>query len=216
MHSGSYAPARTNTAPKEPKMLEKISSRLRRWLEHHHRTALRNAGVSYGIGLRLYGRPVVSVAPGSAIMIGDNVVLCSDSLHTALSLNHPIKLSTLNAGASITIGAHTGISGGAFIAAQQISIGTEVLIGANVTIIDTDFHPISATNRRHSNDSSKIGVAPIIIGDNVFIGASAIILKGTSIGSNSVVGAGSVVSGRFPENTILAGNPAKAIGQVFS
>lgn len=52
---------------------------------------------------------------------------------------------------------------------------------------------------------------PIIIGDGCFIGSNSIILKGTNLGKNCVVGAGSVVSGSFPDNVIIAGNPAKII-----
>lgn len=171
-------------------------------------------GVTLGKGVQLYGFPNVVVSPGSRIVVGAGVVLCSSSAHTALSLNHPIKLSTLRPTACLSIGAGTGISGGTFIAAERISIGADVLIGANVTIIDTDFHPIASTNRRHSDDVSKIGVAPMDIGDNVFIGAGSIILKGTQIGPNSVVGAGSVVHGSFPADVVLAGNPAKIVGVV--
>ena len=52
---------------------------------------------------------------------------------------------------------------------------------------------------------------PISIGEGCFIGANCIILKGTVIGNNCVVGAGSVVCGVFPDNVIIAGNPAKII-----
>ncbi|KDB08745.1 transferase hexapeptide repeat containing protein [Burkholderia sp. lig30] len=161
-----------------------------------------------------YGAPLVKMAEGSVIELGDEVVLCSDSNFTALALNHPLKLSTLRPGAQITIGKSTGISGGTIVAAKSVTIGNEVLMGANVSVFDTDFHPIAATNRRHSDDIEKIGVAPVVIGNNVFIGVGSIILKGTQIGDDSVVGAGSVVHGVFPERVILAGNPAKVIGSV--
>ncbi|MDI9401162.1 MAG: acyltransferase [Limisphaerales bacterium] len=52
---------------------------------------------------------------------------------------------------------------------------------------------------------------PIRIGDGCFIGANSIILKGTELGKNCVVGAGSVVCGKFPDNVIIAGNPAKVL-----
>ena len=178
------------------------------------RRLARIPGVELGPAVTLYGYPNVSVKPGSTLRLGQAVVLCSQTEFTALGLNHPIKMATLRAGALIEIGASTGISGGSFIAAQRITIGSEVLIGANVTIVDTDFHPVAATNRRHSDDESRIGVAPVEIGNNVFIGANSIILKGTVIGADCVVGAGSVVRGVFPSKVILAGNPAKIVGHV--
>lgn len=175
---------------------------------------LTEKGVTFLGRATLYGFPILKMAPGSSIEIGDQVVLCSHSDFTALALNHPLKLSTLRPGARISIGQSSGISGGNIIAAQSVSIGEEVLMGANVTIFDTDFHPIAATNRRHSDDQEKIGVAPVVIGNNVFIGTGSIILKGSQIGDDSVVGAGSVVHGTFPPGVIIAGNPAKIIGKV--
>ena len=64
-------------------------------------------------------------------------------------------------------------------------------------------------------DKSKIAKAePIIIGDNVWLGANVIILPSVTIGSNVVVGAGSVVTKSFPDDVIIAGNPAKILKQI--
>ncbi len=87
-----------------------------------------------------------------------------------------------------------------------------MLIGAGCKIYDTDFHPIDAEYRfggRKDNQETK--TKPIVIEDGVFIGGHSIILKGTHIGSNTVIGAGSVVSGEIPANQIWAGNPARFI-----
>ena len=74
--------------------------------------------------------------------------------------------------------------------------------GANVTIMDGDAH----------QDDSRAGKnAPIVIEDNVWIGANATILKGVTIGRNSLIGAGSVVVKSIPENVIAAGNPCRVI-----
>lgn len=114
-------------------------------------------------------------------------------------------------GGRIDIGENTGISGSTIYAMREIRIGKNVLIGGNCKIIDNDFHPLGAEKRIGSQHVEDIGKAPISIGDGCFIGANSIILKGTVLGVNCVVGAGSVVSGVFPDNVIIAGNPAKII-----
>jgi len=177
---------------------------------------MRRMGVIAGDNITIYGRPIVHMHQNSAIKIGKSVVLCSDSKRTALNLNHPVKLSTIAQGALLSIGDDTGISGATLVAAKSITIGKHVLLGANVTIVDTDFHPIAPQNRRHSDDASKIAAAPVVVEDNVFVGANSIILKGVTIGRDAVVAAGSVVTrGDYPEGAILAGNPAKVIGSVY-
>jgi acetyltransferase-like isoleucine patch superfamily enzyme len=84
------------------------------------------------------------------------------------------------------------------------------LLGADARILDNDIHPLAATGRRYANNN--ISTAPIIIGDDVFIAAGAIILKGVTIGTGAIVGAGSVVTKDVPAYTIVAGNPAKIVG----
>jgi acetyltransferase-like isoleucine patch superfamily enzyme len=116
--------------------------------------------------------------------------------------------------ARIVIGTNTGISGSTICAADSIRIGSDCLIGSGVMIVDNDFHAIDPRNRRSNCNHADIASAPIIIGNNVFIGAQSIILKGVSIGDNSVIGAGSVVRASIPENTIATGNPAVSIRSI--
>lgn len=113
-------------------------------------------------------------------------------------------------GGSIEIGDGTGISGSTIYAMDRIIIEKNVLIGGNCKIIDNDFHPLH-DKYRHPQDITKIKHKPIYINDGCFIGANTIVLKGTNLGKNCVVGAGSVVSGTFPDNVIIAGNPARII-----
>ena len=113
-------------------------------------------------------------------------------------------------GGKITIGSGCGISGSTIYAMDEINIGNNVLIGGNCKIIDNDFHPLPASLRINQK-SENIRKKPINIGEGCFIGANSIILKGTTLGKNCVVGAGSVVSGTFPDNVVIAGNPAKII-----
>lgn len=113
-------------------------------------------------------------------------------------------------GGTVSIGDGFGISGSTIYSISSISIGRNVLIGANCKIIDNDFHPIDPLLRIQHKIQS-IQRAPITIGNNCFIGMNSIILKGTIVGDNVVIGAGSVVHGTFPDNCIIAGNPAKII-----
>ena len=92
----------------------------------------------------------------------------------------------------------------------MIKIGNNVLIGSGCLITDTDSHPLKWDDRLR-NDDSKTKSKPIIIEDNVFIGARSIILKGVTIGYGSVIGAGSVVTQSIPPNVVACGNPAKII-----
>ena len=91
-----------------------------------------------------------------------------------------------------------------------IEIGDNVLIGTAVTVMDTDFHDIEPSRRL--TGTPKTG--KVVIADNVWIGDRVTILKGTSIGKNSVVAAGAVVAGTFPENVIIGGVPAKVIREI--
>jgi len=113
-------------------------------------------------------------------------------------------------GGKITIGSGCGISGSTIYAMKEITIGDNVLIGGNCKIIDNDFHPLPASQRINQK-VEDIKMRPITIGEGCFIGANSIILKGTTLGKNCVVGAGSVVSGTFPDNVIIAGNPARVV-----
>lgn len=88
----------------------------------------------------------------------------------------------------------------------EISIGDNTLIGPGVKIVTAD-HPYDAKERR----DWSVTCAPIRIGEDVWIGAGAIILSNVTVGDRSIIGAGSVVTRDVPADTIVAGNPAKVI-----
>lgn len=193
-------------------LMVRVSHRVKRmWWKLTVTPALRIAGVEIAEGVQIQGKPIVGMARGSRIRIGARSVLCSDSQINALGINHPVVLRTMRPGAEIIIGEDTGMSGGSICAASSIRIGAGCLIGANVTLADTDFHALSPVNRRYNRKPDDIAVAPIVIEDNVFIGADVFVLKGVTIGQNSVIGAGAVVTNDVPRNTIAAGNPARVI-----
>ena len=114
-------------------------------------------------------------------------------------------------GGTIKIGSGVCMSGCTIYSMDSISIGNNTDIGAGTKIIDNDFHPLPYSERHPIEQLDKVKKRPITIGEGCFIGANSFILKGTTLGNNVVVGAGSVVSGTFPDNVIIAGNPAKIV-----
>lgn len=159
--------------------------------------------------VKIFGFPIISIAKNSEIKVGKNLVLISHSYFSEPGVNHPVILRTLKPSAKIFIGDNVGISGGGICAAEEVIIGNNVMLGANAFITDTDFHPIAPQNRRFSREN--ILTKRVVIKDNVFIGMNSLILKGVTIGENSVIGAGSVVAGNIPPNSIACGIPAKVI-----
>lgn len=169
-------------------------------------------GQYFGSGLRLYGWPIVSISPQSRFIVGHDCTMVSLSQFSEPGVNHPCVLRTLQPNASLVLGDHVGMSGVSICAGDSVTIGSECLLGANVFISDTDFHPIAAEQRRFSKGEAH--TAPVEIGRNVFIGAGAYILKGTTVGDHAVVAAASVVVNDVPSRTIVAGVPARAVGVV--
>jgi acetyltransferase-like isoleucine patch superfamily enzyme len=174
----------------------------------------RSAGAEVATNARFMGPAIIARFEGSQVTLGERVVLCSWSRWTALGVSHPVVLRTLTPGAVLRIGRDTGISGGSFCAAVGIEIGERCLIGADVMISDTDFHAIDPEARSTTTDWSRIRSAPVRIGNDVFIGARAVILKGVQIGDGAVIGAGSVVTRSVPARSVAAGNPARCIREI--
>ena len=111
-----------------------------------------------------------------------------------------------------TIGKDCKISSHSFIC-EGVKIGNGVFIGHNVTFIN-DLYPRSVNADGSMQTDADWHVVETIVEDRVSIGSSATILGGIRIGKNSIIGAGSVVTKDVPENTIVAGNPAKIIRKV--
>lgn len=174
------------------------------------RLFLKLTNVLYGNKLRLIGWPFIFRFPNAKLEIGDNVQINSNFWSNLLGLYQRTIIIARGTG-EIKIGNNVGISGTTIYAHDRIEIGDDCLIGANVKIIDNDFHPIDPIERKNNGN---IPHKPVIIGNNVFIGMNSVILKGSVIGDNCVIGAGSVVHGVFEDNCIIAGNPAKVVRRV--
>lgn len=138
---------------------------------------------------------------GPRIRIGDCATFIAES-------DKKIRISVWsdpNPKGSISIGNYAMICPGVRIgSAEKITIGNNCMFANNSYITDADWHGIY-------NRITIGNTAPVSLADNVWIGDSAIVCKGVTIGENSVIGAGSVVVGDIPPNCIAAGNPAKII-----
>jgi acetyltransferase-like isoleucine patch superfamily enzyme len=171
-------------------------------------------GVPWGNGWRIFGMPVFQLHRGSTLRLGDGLQLRSWRSSNPLIPNHPVVFATRTAEAVIQVGVDCGMTGATLVAASRIELGNRVVVGANATIIDTDFHPIDPIRRREDmNDGAS---APICIEDDVFIGMNAIILKGVRLGAGCAVGAASVVAHDVPSGAVVAGNPARVVSTTSS
>lgn len=160
----------------------------------------RIVGVKYGSGVSFNGRIYIDRFKYSTIKIGNNCTFNSHSLFNPRGIKQCI-LHTATDYAKIEIGNNCGFSGVSIVAWKSVKIGNNVMVGADTCIGDTDDHP------------ERLGTppAPVEIKDNVFIGMHCLILKGVTIGDNSIIGAGSVVTKDIPANCVAAGVPCKVI-----
>lgn len=158
--------------------------------------------VNYGNQIRAIGKTYVFKQKASRINIGSNCVFRSKEHSNLIGINRSCSLSTIQPDAEITIGDNCGFSGTVIGAFNSITIGDHVKCGANTLITDSDWH---------LDDPRSGGSKPIIIEDNVWLGEGVKILKGVTIGQNTMIGAGSIVVKNIPNNVIAAGNPCKVI-----
>ena len=189
----------------------KAGLEIRRWLMLPLAAwALR--GVDIGVGWRCYGLPIIQRHRGSRMRIGRRMSLRSTARSNPLGPDHPVIISTRRPGAALIIGDDFGMTGGSLVCDERISIGDRVWVGANTVISDTDFHPLDPQLRAARPLAAR--TAPVTIADDVFIGMNVMILKGVTIGAGAVIGAGSVLRRDVPAGAIVAGNPARVVGQL--
>lgn len=110
-------------------------------------------------------------------------------------------------GKNIHVGARTFVNFNlTALDVATIHIGDDCMIGPNVQLL-TPIHPVEPQPRKDKLEGAK----PIVIGDNVWLGGGVIVCPGVTIGENSVIGAGSVVTRDIPANVVAVGNPARVI-----
>lgn len=114
--------------------------------------------------------------------------------------------------ARVEIGDRVEINNNAMLKSEGpgIRIGRDGLFGAHVEIYDSDFHELDPRRRQGGHPR----MAPVDIGENVFVGMGVRILKGVTVGADSVIGAGSVVTSSIPAGVVAAGNPARIVREL--
>jgi acetyltransferase-like isoleucine patch superfamily enzyme len=146
-----------------------------------------------------------------ALTIGHHGSLCG--VHLAVGKN-----------GTVSIGDWCCLSGAILLCELEVRIGNYVAMAINATIADTDFHPIDPALRMldavacsplgGNRDRPPVVAKPVIIEDDVWIGANALILKGVRIGAGSVVEPGAVVTRDVPPRSRVLGNPAKVVADI--
>jgi serine acetyltransferase len=156
------------------------------------------------VGKSLWMEKLPYIVNNGKIIIGDFVRLSGK-----LTINFSTKVFT---GPALTIGNNTFIGHNVtFSVAREIAIGNYCYIAGGVNIADNDGHPLEYQKRRDNFPPEKDSVKPVKIGNDVWVGRSAFILKGVTIGDRSVVGAGSIVIEDMPADCVVAGNPARVV-----
>lgn len=120
-------------------------------------------------------------------------------------------ITTLSETASIQIGNDCGFSGVAIGSAISVTIGNRVMVGANSSISDTDWHPVDSI-RRIAGDAGAS--SPVVVEDDVWLGANVVVLKGVTIGRGSVIAANSVVTKSISSGVIAGGVPARTLRKI--
>lgn len=151
-----------------------------------------------GAKVRIWGHPAISNY--GKMLIHDRVQLVSTIAKLELVVN----------GGTLEIGEAAYINYGCSISASKwVSIGPRCNVGTYCILIDNDFHHLEPERRNERPESH-----PIVLEENVWLGARVIVLRGVTIGKDSVVGAGSVVTKDIPPRSVAVGMPARVIRQL--
>lgn len=184
---------------------------------HWNRILFRMLGIKFGKRMAVYNK-IYFIGYGN-VEIGDDFIFTSGDCINPICRNIRGAIYTMTSEAKIVIGDRVGISSACLWAKEKICIGNDVNIGGDCIIIDNDAHPHDYVKRRAAFLKEEgvemyyktIPSSPILIDDDVWIGARCIILKGVHIGARSIIAAGSVVASNIPSDCVAGGNPARVI-----
>jgi len=160
--------------------------------------------------IQCWGSISIRIHDNAKVSIGKNCKIVSSINRAGITVFSKFKLTALF-NSNIKIGDNVSFNGTSISCrTTMIIIGDNTIIAPNVIIVDSDFHSLSPQLARENNHDYASD-RPVLIGKNVWIGMNSVILKGVSIGENTVIAAGSIVTNSLPSNIIAAGNPAKEI-----
>lgn len=176
------------------------------------------SGVEYGNNMRIFNRFYLRLHSTAKVKIGDDFTFSSGGAHNPLCRIQR-GMIYLTRDARLTIGNNSGLSSACIWVKESVTIGNNVKVGGDCIILDNDCHSLDfqvraskiRMNTGYSQDYTLANSAPIIIEDDVLIGARCIILKGVKVGARSIIAAGSVVTKNIPSDCIAGGNPCKVI-----
>ena len=153
---------------------------------------VRYPSLEIGSGVLFIGR--LRLRAGTRLVLGDRVRIR--------------RTVIVNGGGRVEVGPDTLLNGCWIGSRELVTVGARCLI-SDCNISDNDFHNLLPRDR-HAPLGPK-AVRPVRIADNVWVGARAIVLKGSRLGADSVIGSGAVVRGEVPEAVVMAGNPAQIV-----
>jgi acetyltransferase-like isoleucine patch superfamily enzyme len=185
-------------------------SSLRSFNRIYNRMMFSRKKVSIGNDWKINGR--IYIKNQGQISVGKRFLVNSSKVANPIGGDTVMRFIVRNRGI-LKIGDHVGISNSTIVCCNNVTIGDDVFIGGSCKIWDTDFHSIDPVIRTQKGDT-EAKTSPILIKNRAFIGGGSLILKGVTIGENSVIGAGSVVAKNVPDNQIWAGNPARFIREL--
>lgn len=166
-------------------------------------------GLSVGRRPHVWGVFNVMMFPGSTVVIGDDLHMVSSPARSAITLFSRCSLTAF-VGAEIRLGNGVGLNGTTITSKKRVQIGDGTIIAPNVIIVDSDFHAQWPPESRFISSTADTD-REVVIGKNVWIGMNTVVLKGSTIGDNSIIGACSLVAGHIPANVIAGGNPARVL-----
>ncbi len=141
----------------------------------------------------------IFVQSGGQLALGEEVWLRTDQGENRI---------TIYPGARVELGARTLVNAAMIVSKQEVVIGEDARLACGVRIFDADLHDFDRDTPERSE--------PVRIGSRVWLGADVIVLRGVTIGDDTIVGAGSVVTRDLPAQTLAAGSPARPLREIAS
>ena len=159
----------------------------------------RRRGVSIGKGTRVFHRSAITSSGLGGVFIGDKCMIGRSRHRYHGGMPFYTAIWAEGKDSQVVVGDRCRVNGAYIHARKQITIGEGCVIASGVNIIDSNGHVVKSLDRTKGMDEPM----PVTIGRNVWIGMNATILKGTTIGDNSIVGAGAVVKGTYGAGSVI-------------